>query len=195
MWQQFSGGKMKKSLIEYINELPDKRRRAGQRHQLEFGILIIIMSMMSGYISLRAMGDFAERNKESLIQTLKPKKPIVPSFSTIRRLMIQLNFTELKEMFYQWSLQYIDTKGEEYYSIDGKSIRSTVTNTHDEKQNFISMVTVFSQNRKQVLTQQKYQNKKTSEILIVQGLIEELDLQGITLTMDALHCQKKQSKK
>jgi hypothetical protein len=183
---------MKKSLLEFIKGLPDKRRGAGQRHQLEFGILIIIMSMMSGYIGIRAIGDFAERNKAALIESLKPKKPRVPSFSTIRRIMLQLNFAELREIFYQWSLQYVEPKEEEYYSIDGKSIRSTVTNIHDEKQNFISMVTVFSQNRKQVLTQQKYQNKKISEIGIVQGLIEELDLQGITLTMDALHCQKKQ---
>jgi len=185
---------MKKSLIEFIRELPDKRRVAGQRYQLEFGVILIIMSMMSGYIGIRAMGDFVERNKEDLIAVLKPKKARVPSFSTLRRLMIQLDFKELKEIFYRWSMQFVEANGEAFYSIDGKSIRSTVSNSQDEKQNFISMVTVFSQNRKQVLTQQKYQSKKTSEIGIVQGLIEELDLEGITLTMDALHCQKKQSK-
>jgi len=183
---------MKKSLLELIRSLPDNRRGAGQRHQLEFGVLIIIMSMMSGYISLRAMGDFAERNKDALIIALKPKKPRIPSFSTLRRLLLQINFSELKDIFYQWSLQYVDPTGEEHYSIDGKSIRSTVTDGKNEKQNFISMVSVFSQKRKQVLTQQKYQNKKNSEIGVVQGLLEELDLQGITLTMDALHCQKKQ---
>jgi hypothetical protein len=183
---------MKKSIIEFIKQLPDKRRGAGQRHQLEFGVLIIIMSIMSGYTGIRAMGDFAERNKEELIKALKPKKPRIPSFSTIRRILMQLDFNELKEIFYQWSMQYIAGDGEEFYSIDGKSIRSTVTNGQSEHQNFISMVTVFSQNRKQVLTQQKYQNKKRSEIEIVQGLLEELDLEGKTLTMDALHCQKKQ---
>ena len=188
----FLGEEMNKSLVEYLKQLPDKRRGAGQRHQLDFGILIIIMSIMSGYVGIRAMGDFAEKNKEQLIKILKPKKPRVPSFSTLRRLMMQLDFSELRHIFYQWSLQYVDYTEGEYFAIDGKSIRSTVKNGTNEKQNFISMVTVFSQNRKQVLSQQKFQSKKASEINIVQGLIEELDLEGITLTMDALHCQKKQ---
>lgn len=183
---------MKKSLLEFLQQLPDKRRGAGQRHQLDFGLIIIIMSMMSGYVGIRAMGDFAERNKEELIRIFNPKKPRVPSFSTLRRLLLQLDFVELREIFYQWSIQYVESKDGQYYSIDGKSIRSTVSNSNDAKQNFISIVTVFSQNRKQVLSQQKFQSKKTSEIGVVQSLIEELDLEGITLTMDALHCQKKQ---
>lgn len=179
---------MKKSLIEYLGELPDRRRGAGQRHQLDFNLIIIIMSMMSGYTGIRAMGDFAERNKESLIALLKPKKPRVPSFSTLRRTLLQVDFDELNTIFYQWSKQYIE---DDYYAIDGKSIRSTVENYHDSQQDFVSMVTVFSHRRKQVLAMQHYQNKKGSEIGIVQSLLEELDLEGKTITMDAMHCQKK----
>lgn len=183
---------MKKTLLDYLKELPDSRRGAGRRHNQAFSLLIIIMSIMSGYTGIRAMGDFVERNKEDLKKAFKPKNDRIPTYSTLRRIMLKVDFTKLKELFYQWSIQGIDTSKDNYYSIDGKSIRSTVSNGKNSNQNFISMVTVFCQNRKKVLTQQKYQNKKISEISIVQELIEELDLEGITLTMDALHSQKKQ---
>lgn len=185
---------MKRSLIEFLKELPDHRRRAGQRHSLDIGLIIIIMSIMSGYNGIRAIGDFAERNKKELIKALKPLKPRVPSFSTFRRILMQVDFKDLKEIFYKWSLQYVEISKEDYYSIDGKSIRSTLSNYSNDMQDFISIVTVFSQKRKQVLTQQKYHNKKTSEIGIVQELLEELDLEGKTITMDALHCQKNSKK-
>lgn len=182
---------MKKSLIEFLGELTDHRRGAGQRHKLEYGILIIIMSIMSGYVGIRAMGDFVERNKDDLLKALHPLKPRLPSFSTLRRILIQIDFAELKDIFYRWSMQYVEMGRDDYFSIDGKSIRSTISDYSNEMQNFVSMVSVFSQKRKQVITQEKYQSKKTSEIGIVQGLLEELDLAGITITMDALHAQKK----
>ncbi len=34
------------------------------------------------------------------------------------------------------------------------------------------------------------ENKKQSEIVAVQDLLELLDLKGVVFTMDALHCQK-----
>ena len=35
------------------------------------------------------------------------------------------------------------------------------------------------------------ENKKQSEIIAVQDLIQLLDLSGVVFTIDALHCQKK----
>ena len=37
---------------------------------------------------------------------------------------------------------------------------------------------------------EKIENKKESEIPVVRKLIKLLDLEGVTFTMDALHCQK-----
>jgi hypothetical protein len=185
---------MKKSLLEFLKELPDRRRGAGQRHKQEFGLIIIIMSMMSGYIGIRAMGDFAERNKEELIKALKPLKPRVPSFSTLRRILLQLDFRQLAVLFHQWATQYEELEDEAYYSIDGKSIKSTANNYFNDMQDFVSLVSVFSHKRKQVIAQQKFHNKKVSEIGIVKELLEVLDLEGKTITMDALHCQKNSKK-
>ncbi len=37
-------------------------------------------------------------------------------------------------------------------------------------------------------------NSKESEIPVVKELIAALDIKGVTFTLDALHCQKKQQK-
>jgi hypothetical protein len=182
---------MKKSLIEYFSELHDVRRKEGRRHSLEFVLIIVVMAIMSNYVGYRAFGDFAKRNKDSLIKHLKPKKPRVPSFLTIRKVLQSIDFKQLTDLFTQWSLQYVEIGKEDYFSIDGKSIRSTVSEYGGEFQNFVSIVSIFSQKSKQVLTQQKYQNKKESEIDVVLDLLEQLDLTGKTITLDALHCQKK----
>ena len=53
------------------------------------------------------------------------------------------------------------------------------------------MVSAFSHQRGEVLGIQIMENKKQSEIGVVQKLLELLDLKQVVFTMDALHCQKK----
>lgn len=182
---------MKKTLIEYLSELHDVRRKQGQRHSLEFVLIIVIMAIMSNYIGYRAFGDFAKCNEDSLIKHLKPKKPRVPSFLTIRKVLQSIDFKHLSELFKQWALQYVEIGDEDYFSIDGKSIKSTVSEYGGEFQNFVSIVSILSHKTKQVIAQEEYQNKKESEIDVVLSLLDQLDLTGKTVTLDALHCQKK----
>jgi hypothetical protein len=55
----------------------------------------------------------------------------------------------------------------------------------------VSLVSVFSHKRGQVLKTARLENQKRSEIPTVRALIEALDLQGVVFSLDALHCQKK----
>ena len=41
-----------------------------------------------------------------------------------------------------------------------------------------------------VIGQQSFQNGQTSEIVSVRQLLEQLDLKGVWVTLDALHTQK-----
>jgi hypothetical protein len=50
------------------------------------------MSIMSGYIGYRAIGDFIVRNKTDLISTLKPRKGRLPSFDVIRQVLMHIDF-------------------------------------------------------------------------------------------------------
>jgi hypothetical protein len=182
----------KSNLLDYFEKVVDPRRAQGQRHELKMILLITTMSIMSGYIGYRAIGDFMRRNRKDLLSTLKPKKGILPSFDVVREVLIALDFKEFSKQFYNWSKQYVAISKNEWVSMDGKAIGGTVSNSNSINQDFISLVSVCCSKQKLVLCNAQVTNSKESEIPVIKQLIEALDLEGVTFTLDALHCQKKQ---
>ena len=57
-------------------------------------------------------------------------------------------------------------------------------------QNFVSLVSGYSHQQGIVLTVQQFESKKSSELKVVQTMLEALQLEGVVFTLDALHCQK-----
>lgn len=182
---------MSKSIISYLEELPDGRRRAGQRHDKTFILLLVLMSTMSGYHGYRAIGDFITRNELGLLSHFKPKKGRLPTFYTVRRVLQNLDFGQLSRVFYQWAQQHTEIAEDEWLHIDGKALKGTVSDYSIDKQRFINLVSVYSSRKKLVVANALVDNSKQSEIPVVQQLIAGLGLSGATLTLDALHCQKK----
>ncbi len=183
-----------KSVIEFFEEIPDPRRGAGQRHDQTFVLLLVLMSTMSGYLGYRAIGDFIKRNQASLLKHLQPKKNRLPSFDTVRRVVQGIDFSLVSKQFHRWASQYVTLRSHEWVSIDGKVIGGTVTNANSSNQQFVSLVSLYCSKQKLVLGNQKVLHKKENEITVVKQLIEVLELEGVTFTLDALHCQKKRQK-
>ena len=181
----------KKDLYEMLSQLEDHRRAQGRMHELRFTLILAIMSTMSGFHSLRAMGDFIEKNREDLIKTFKPKNDNLPSYLTINRVLQNVDFDKFTQIFYKWTIDFVEIEDSEWVSIDGKAICGTVSDPHDKKQKFINLVSVFLSKRKQVIHIGKINSGKESEIPKVKKLIKILDLENVTFTIDALHCQKK----
>jgi hypothetical protein len=183
-----------KSIVDYLHLIPDKRRRAGQRHDQTFVLLIVLMSVMSGYNGYRAIGDFIKRNRKDLLKFLKPHKDRLPSFDTVRRVVQNIDFKDFSKQFHKWAMQYVSISESELISIDGKAIGGSMTDYHDNKQRFINLVSLYCSKQKLVIGNANVDNSKESEIPVVKQLIEALDITGATFTLDALHCQKKQLK-
>lgn len=181
---------MNTSLITKLESLKDHRRAEGTRHDLTTIILITIMAIMSHVYTYRGIESFIKRHKQDLIKQLNIKKDRVPSYPTLRRVLMKLNFNDVAEVFKQWILENDLVSSESWISIDGKSIRSTVTDYNSINQNFVSIVSAFAHNTGIVIMSESYQNKKSSEISVVENLIQALGLQDMTFTLDALHSKK-----
>ena len=181
-----------KNLLELLYTIKDPRRSQGRMHPLPFILFVSIMAIMNGASSFYAIRDFFELNKKSLFKLFKMKKrqKRIPSKETITRVFRTISFEELSSIFYNWASSRISLKKKDVLSLDGKSIRGTLTNANDSLQNFISLVSVYTQKKQQILCLEKIENKKESEIPVVQKLIKMLDLEGVTFTLDSLHCQK-----
>lgn len=182
---------MSSNLLDYLGEVKDPRRLQGQRHELKLILLLTLMSIMSGYIGYRPIGDFIKRNRKDLLATLKPRKGRLPSFDIIRQVLIHVDFKDVSEQFHRWAKQYINISKHEWISIDGKAIGGTVTRGLPIDQNFVSLVSLYCSKTKLILGNGQVLNSKESEIPVVKQLITALDLEGVTFTLDALHCQKK----
>ena len=74
--------------------------------------------------------------------------------------------------------------------MEGKSIKGTVTEPGTAYQNFVNLVSVYSSRQGVVLAAQQFESKQSSELKVVQTILEALQLERVVLTLDALHCQK-----
>jgi hypothetical protein len=181
------------NLIEHFSQIKDFRRKQGQRYPLEAILLIITMGVMSGFYRYREIDAFAKANKKTLLKHLKIKKKILPSYVTIREIIMNIDFDSLNEAFYKWTKDYVSISEKEWLCVDGKAIKSTVEDCDNAYQNFVSLVSIFSQKRGQVIKATKYENKKVSEVSVVQELLSMLDLKDVVFTFDAMHCKKNSS--
>ncbi len=178
------------NLFLLLSDVKDFRRGQGRMHPLPMVLLIFIMAAMSGFNGFRPTGDFIKKHKRELIKLFKPKNNHLPSFQTIARILENIDFDELTEVFYCWANSRIKIKKSEWCSLDGKAIGGTVKNPHNRHQQFTSLVSVFVSKQKQVLAVGKVELGKKNEIETVKQLIEMLDLKEAVFSLDALHCQK-----
>lgn len=177
------------NLYQEFSKLPDFRRAQGRSHELAMVMIIITMAVMSGYTGLRAMGDFVKKNKKDLLALFRPKRDKLPSYHTITRVLSNIQFDDLIKVFSRWAAKYVTIDLGTLCSIDGKAIGGTVKNPNNKFQEYTNVVSVFASERKQVLKIGKVKDK-SSEITRVQEMLKILDLEGMVLTLDALHCQK-----
>lgn len=179
------------NLIEHLREIEDHRTSDGRRHPLWLVLLFVIMGTMSGCTSNRGLGDFVKRHRRVLIQTFNIQKHGIPSYSTIRRVVMGIDFDKFAHIFNSWAKQYVNLEADEWCGIDGKSIKGTVQDYKGLHQNFVSIVSVFANSKGLVVSMDQLENKYESEITTVQNLLKVLDIQGAVFTLDSLHCQKK----
>ena len=104
---------------------------------------------------------------------------------------MQLDYQAVSQAFNEWASEYTHNSQGQWIAIDGKSLKNTVNDCCGKQQNFVMMVSAFTHERGEILGIEVMENKKQSEIAAVRNLIQILDLSGVVLTMDALHCQKK----
>lgn len=179
------------SLIQSLKKVKDCRRTQGRRHPLWFILLIIILGIMQGYVSYRAFGDFAKYNQRQLVQSFHILPRRVPSYSTIRRVMMNVDWQEIAQIFNEWSGHFCHSNQDLIWvGIDGKSLKSTVKNYEQSCQNFVAVVSLYAPDSGLVLRLDRHENKKASEIHQVLALIEDCPFQNQVFTLDALHCQK-----
>lgn len=179
------------SLQDAFAQVPDPRSSRGKRYPLATFLILILLATMSGYRGYRGLERFMDRHQQVLSQRLSLSRQALPDYSTIRRLMQQIDFHQVAAVLTAWMQQVQWLQPGEDCAIDGKGLANTLVHHKDAKQNFVNVVSLFQLRQGLVVGQQVFENAKESEIGVVQSLIEQLQLTGIVFSLDALHLQKK----
>lgn len=179
------------TLIEALQAIPDHRRGAGQRYPLWIFLLLVILATMSGYRGYRGLSRFMLRHQGHLAEHLGLRRAHLPSYSTIRRLLLEIDFNAVAQAFNQWAQRAGLITAGQHCAIDGKSLKNTVTDPFAAQQNFVNVVSMFQLEQGLVVGQQVFENGEQSEIQVVYELLQTLQLSGVTVSLDALHAQKK----
>lgn len=148
------------------------------------------MGTLSGSRGYQALEDFGVRHYQALSEKLGLTVNRLPSDTTFRRILHRLDFHLLTQQFGQWTSSAFDIKPDEWVAIDGKSIKGSVSEPQTAYQNFVGLVSVYSSRIGVVLATEQFESKKTSELKVVQTLLEALHIEGMVFSLDALHCQK-----
>jgi hypothetical protein len=179
------------SLYEIFGEVEDVRQASGLRHTLQPFLTMTTLSIMSGYHSLQGIATFFDSNKEAFIELFKLKHG-VPKYTQIRTILKEIDYDNLCEVFQRWTKYHTPIVKGDWVSRDGKALRSTVRDGQNTKQNYVAMVSLFLHKLEVVLGVERYENGKSGESASLQELLVILKDKGVIITLDALHCQKKQ---
>jgi predicted transposase YbfD/YdcC len=179
-------------LIEQLKQIPDHRDNKGKKYSLWIVLFMSLMGSLCGYIGYRPLADFANLHQAQLEELLElPVAKSTPSYSTFRRILLEVEPKYLAKVFNVWALGTMPLLLNRLLSIDGKSIKCTSSGGNTSSQNFTSLVSVYDDETAGVVQIQIMQNKKQSEIGVAQNLISELSSlpSGQIFSLDALHTQ------
>ena len=183
---------MSSSLIEALQQVEDFRAKRGQRYPLWVILLLVVLGTLNGCSSYYALEEFAQRHYQALVEHLHLSVKRLPSDSTIRRALMGVDFSQLAHVFRTWATPYLDEDESRWFAVDGKGLNGSITAACDAHQQFVNLVSIFSQSQGIVVALEQYRSNEGSEIELVQRLIGALELKAVTYTLDAAHRQKKQ---
>jgi predicted transposase YbfD/YdcC len=182
------------SILEFFAELEDPRSSINRKHVLGDLIVISICGVLAGADGPKGIGMWAESNSEWLHEHLTLPNGI-PSHDTIGRLLATLKPTAFQKCFETWianlrgggAAKRQASAEPEVIAIDGKALRRS----HDRKRNLgpLFMVSAWSVQAGLSLGQLATA-EKSNEITAIPELIDHLELNGATVTIDAAGCQK-----
>jgi DDE_Tnp_1-associated len=179
------------AIMEVFSDLPDARRGAGQRHQQALCLSLFTLAICAGCGGFLAIGDWIDSYRAELVALFQPKKDRLPSYSTIRRVLLELDYKSYSACLARFF--EVEPHSGETIAVDGKVLRgsynhrSPAANTSAHRA--IQLVTVYLVERGLILTPEQVACK-SNEITALPSVIEQLAQRGVVFAFDALNTQK-----
>jgi DDE_Tnp_1-associated len=178
------------AIVDAFADLCDTRRTAGQRHQQALCLALFTLAVAAGNRGFLAIGDWLSAYHDELLALFQPPKNRLPSYSTIRRALLRLDYREYSARLSRFF--GIQPLAGETIATDGK-VRGSYEASRDNptlaSHPAIMLVTAYIVERGLILEAYEV-NAKTNEITALPAFIEQMALRGVVFAFDAMSTQK-----
>lgn len=177
------------SILSEFQSLEDPRTDINRVHLLGDIIVISIMAVIAGADGPKAIGVWAKSNELWLREHLKLPGG-VPSHDTIGRVLMALKPSSFQRCFERWTTVLSEQHSDadlDVVAIDGKALRRS----HDRKAGLgpLFLVSAWAVQRG-ISLGQLATAEKSNEITAIPELLDQIDIEGSVVTIDAAGCQK-----
>lgn len=179
-------------ILEAFAELPDVRHSSGKRHQMALCLALFTLAVTAGNRGFIAIGDWLKSYQRELLELFHPPKHRLPSYSTIRRVLLTLDYQTYSAALARFF--DVEPLPGETLAMDGKVLRGSyqleTDNPDSPPHPAILLVSAYLVERGLIL--EPYQvDRKTNEIKALPEFIQHLAVKGIVFAFDAISTQKK----
>jgi predicted transposase YbfD/YdcC len=177
------------SIASYFESLDDPRHTRNRKHLLVDIVVIAVCAIICGCDGPTAIHRWAKHRESWLAQFLALPNGI-PSRDCIRRLLIVLKPEAFQRGFLAWISDTILADANDpdrLVAIDGKPCRRS----HDRANDLGALHIVSAWATEEgIALGQVATDAKSNEITAIPQLLEQIDLKGTLITIDAMGCQK-----
>lgn len=175
------------SLYARCLRLTDRRKAKGKRFPLAVVLVAMVVAKLAGADKPQAIAEWVAERAALFVQTYALKHSEMPSQHTYRRMLqhaVVVSEWEQLAQDYQTALPQADTPAQ--ICLDGKTVRGTIASGDSRG---LHLLAAYRPGTGVVLCQVAV-DPSTNEIGAAPQVLKVLDLQGQTITGDAMYAQR-----
>ena len=174
------------NLFERFEVLEDPRDIRGKKYKLIDIIIMTIYGLLCGLKDFVNIADFMKLKEDYFTKLLKLENG-TPSHDCLSDVFAAIDSKKFMEVFIEWTKDIIKTKTGKNISIDGKAVKSATDKINNG--NIPYIVSAFIGENGLSIGQVKVDDK-SNEITAIPDLLDLLDIEGATITIDAIGTQE-----
>lgn len=177
---------MQKDIRDLFSEVSDPRVVNRCSHKLSDILFIALSTLICNGEDFEDMVEFAHQRYDWLSTVLELPNGI-PSHDTFNRVLQGIEPTALRECLSEDGQALLDTLNEKQISLDGKKLRGVSPGSKGNSGLYI--LSAWVSENSLCVGQTKVEDK-SNEISAIPALLDSLDIEGATVSIDAIGCQK-----
>ena len=173
------------SLIFHLSKIEDRRKEKGKKYALIDVLILTVFGILRGHTDFVNMV-YDLQFEEGYFTKLLNLKHGIPSHDVFSAVFRMIDKEHFMRVFIDWMYSIARIKGK-HVAIDGKAVRAACEKAHSGSVPYILNVFLADEG---IVMGQMMIDKKSNEITGIPQILGCIDLDGATVTIDAIGCQR-----